>query len=110
MSERLLSEHDESFPPVSVPAEIDRALKELFPGRCGGIDRAKMLALFDNRVTREAISHWRKGRRHMPQWARDRLIAAASVPRCSNAELLKKIPAPDYKPGAGLRRWRASKR
>ena len=36
-------------------------------------DRKSILALFENRVTFGAVHHWKKGRRHLPQWARELL-------------------------------------
>lgn len=106
MSERLLSEDDESFPRQDVNAlYIDEALRLLVPSG----SRTALRAIFDNRVTFHAIHHWRHGRRALPIWARA-AIERALDPYVQAQARLKKIPAPDYKPGAGLRHWRASKR
>lgn len=62
--------------PVTPP--IDLALKRL--GLIGR--RRDMAALFGERVTRQAVINWRKGRRQTPAWA----IAAVRTALRSQAE------------------------
>jgi hypothetical protein len=64
-------EHLAAFRNSAVCAAVTRALSILVPSG----NRAEMRALFDGRVTAEAIDHWRAGRRRPSQWARDRLRA-----------------------------------
>ena len=70
--------------PVMVPAPIpadkrptafDRAIRALIPRGT----RTEILALFDDRVTWDAIRHWRTGKRGPPQWAIDRLRERAAT-------------------------------
>lgn len=83
--------------PEAVDGGFNQTLALLFPtlwqakGR-----RASVLKLFGHRVTWGAISHWRHGRRALPQWARELLIEAMET-RVS--ELLKAVDALKKKPG-----------
>lgn len=113
MSEDARGDVVKPFPGQTFARQINDALKILVPGQHGGLNHATLLALFDHRVTRQAIQHWRKGRARMPAWARQRLIAAheqQARKHLTNVDTIKAIPTPDYKPGAGLRRWNAERR
>lgn len=41
--------------------------------------RETILALFDNRTTWNTIRDWRRGKRHVPQWAIDALTARGAM-------------------------------
>lgn len=59
------------FKPVCAPFAAGMA--RLFPTVTS---RAVVRAVFDNRVTFQAITNWRKGRREPPPWAVEKLEAA----------------------------------
>ena len=90
-------------PRYYVPPAFNRALALLVPNN----NHRALRAVFDNRVTVRAIRHWRKGRRRIPQWARDcltqRLAPIAELPAQINDA------PPPWIPGTGLREYRARK-
>lgn len=64
-----LEEYHETPATRGAPLPIAAALKRLVPsGR-----RADLIALFDGRAPWLTIRDWRRGRRSIPQWARDLL-------------------------------------
>jgi len=56
-------------------APIEKALCILAPGGSPQL----VLAAFDNRTTLHTIRDWRRGKRAIPQWARDLLKAKAAT-------------------------------
>lgn len=51
---------------------FDAAIRQLVPSA----NRKDTLALFHNQISFSGLRHWRKGRRSIPQWAKD-LVAEA---------------------------------
>src|ERR1700722_5634373 len=60
-----------------VPSGSVAALNKVIRAFAPSGSHREVLALFHNRVTWSAIQHWRKGRRHVPQWAIDCLMQRA---------------------------------
>jgi len=78
---------------------VVRAIEPLVPAaKVGSGRRQSLQALFDNRVKWRAIQHWLRGRRTMPDWARDKLKReheARALEHAHIAALLTKEKAGD---------------
>ena len=110
MSTDALGEVAEPFPRLAFAQGFDRTLRLVVPvGRYGGLNHESLARLFHNRVSRQAVQHWRKGRAAVPQWARECVLAALAPQQTElrDAESrIKKMPAPPAR-GTGLKAWKA---
>jgi hypothetical protein len=97
--------HNTKFGEQPVTTLFDQAIRELVPDN----DTRKIVSLFQGRVGRPAICHWRVGRRKPPWWALD-IVARALEARAQLARRVRAIPAGDTNAGAkALARWRATR-
>lgn len=86
--------HDELPRADDVAQNFDAALRRIIPiGRYGGLHWPALLALFDNRVTRQAIQNWRVGRRAVPVWAREIVAKKIGAAGQQHLELEKRMRA-----------------
>ena len=72
--ERTTPYHSAPFDTVLVPHPLERLIRLV----CRTRNRQAILALFNHRVTWGSIKHWRKGRRPVPEWAREAINKAAA--------------------------------
>ena len=89
----------------SGPQEFDRCLLTLVPSR----NRVAIRQLFNNRASWSAIKHWRKGRRRVPDWAREALsgqIARSASALQERQQSLAGLPRQMPADIAQLNRWR----
>lgn len=57
---------------------VPHSVVPLFDAACRAVSdrRRDILSVLRNRVSWQATQHWRKGRRRVPQWALDAMLAA----------------------------------
>ena len=101
-SKRTLTRHFGKFGQTVVCEAFAQGLVILVPDH----NRAKLRRLFQDRVTSEAIDHWRAGRRHPPQWARD-IVKSRLRELARIADRIEPDPCLRF---SGLMRWNARRR
>lgn len=100
MQQRALNSYPADLPQErGYPPDFESLLRHLVPSG----SRRAIMAVLGNRASWSAICHWKKGRRRVPQWVRDRI--AQESHRIALAAMA--LPPPIPEKGRALAAWRA---